>query len=162
MSKVKDKVVNISSHVDISYDSLSGSSSEEEHSDKRSVSNYEEVNDYSFLNIITEEITTVDSIKDINGLKSILNNSLTETNNSKSLDSSVYDNQISNLIKNLDNNEYTAVMHNIDNNSYLELVDQNNDSYTVQLQGNNFYSENNINIDSILTFLIEDHTHKLS
>lgn len=163
MSKIEKKNISVTSHVDISYNSLPANSLTKDLSSDNSVTDtYEEVNDYSFLNVITEEVTTVDSLQDINSIKTILSNSFLDTENNKSLDSNLYDNQINDLIKNLDNNQYKAVMHSIDNNSYLELVGQNNDSYTVQLHGNSFFAEDNISIDNILTCLIENHSHKFS
>lgn len=165
-NNLEKKSVTLNSYTNISYNNLpngdifnNGSELENILKDE-ALSNYEEINDYSFLNVITEEITSLDSVKGADNIKEILKNSLVDIGSNRLHNNIVSDNNFTNLIQHFDNNEYKAFLHSVDNISYLEFIDQNDDSYSVQLQHDGYYNLDTAVLDNILINVIENNSNK--
>lgn len=94
--------------------------------------NHEEINDYSFLNVLTEEITSLDANNITDNLLDVLKNSFSDIDN-KTKPNYILDSNFIKLVNNLNPAEHTALLHNVEDTSYLEIINHiDNSSYTLQ------------------------------
>lgn len=126
--------------------------------------NYEEVEDYSFLNIVTEEIVSVNSPLDVAHLKNILQDSFDDVQDNVN---SVNENKLNlnhvdfqNIVSNLDEaSDYKVFLHNVSDIEFLQAINHDH-AYNIQVDNDNVSQVNNEGIDTILNHVI-DHQNKI-
>lgn len=126
----------------------------------------EEIANYQFLNVVTEDITLLNHKYHAEDIKAALKASLnyeTPNNGVLTFDDNLVlsDDDLQTVVSNF-SDDTVALLRNNETFSYLELIDQHNHNCSCQIHmlNDSLYKINHNEVDQILINYVENHTHK--